>query len=71
VKFAATDFNSALSNCRDCVTMLSQYISIYDPTGNGQYSISNLIQADKVIYTVTNMYFRYSNYINEVNVSLS
>ncbi|GFG37610.1 hypothetical protein Cfor_12216 [Coptotermes formosanus] len=32
VKFAATDFNSALSNCRDCVTTLSQYISMYDPT---------------------------------------
>ncbi|XP_023723378.1 meiotic recombination protein REC114 [Cryptotermes secundus] len=32
VKFTATDFNSALSNSRDCVTILSQYISIRDPT---------------------------------------
>jgi len=49
VKFTATDFNSALSNCRDCVTTLSQYISIYDPTGIGQYSISNIIKADEII----------------------
>ncbi|XP_021918033.1 uncharacterized protein LOC110829042 isoform X2 [Zootermopsis nevadensis] len=32
VKFAATDLNSAKSNCRDCVTILSQYMPIHDPT---------------------------------------
>ncbi|XP_069671745.1 uncharacterized protein [Periplaneta americana] len=41
VKFAATDFSSALSNCRSCVSLLSHYISIHDPTGtNNQEHIT-------------------------------